>query len=81
MNPNLTDDPMNGAMLHSRIGSVDSPFQHSGVRPSLRKRLGIGPKNRGAASRIIRQTIEEGLVKLYDESAGKKHMRYVPYWA
>ena len=33
-------------------------------------------------SRIIGETIEAGLIKVYDpENRSRKHARYVPYWA
>jgi hypothetical protein len=30
---------------------------------------------------IIKETLEGGLVRPYDESASRKFMRYVPFWA
>jgi len=49
---------------------------------SLRKRLGIEEKNYAIASRVIADTITEGLVKPKDPaSTSKKHASYVPFWA
>ena len=49
---------------------------------SLRQRLGIAEGNYPIASRIIAETISEGLVKPYDPtSTSKKNARYVPFWA
>lgn len=48
---------------------------------TLRERFGIEPKNSAMASRIIRDAIEEGLIKPYDEGQSKKNSRYLPYWA
>ncbi len=48
---------------------------------TLRKRFGIERKNYAAASRIIRDSIDEGLVKPVDPNAGRRYMRYVPNWA
>ena len=49
---------------------------------SLRERLGIAEQNYSIASRIIADTIREGLVKPYDpKSTSKKNARYVPFWA
>lgn len=48
---------------------------------SLRKRFGIIEKNYAMASRIISETIREGLIKPYDpENTSKKHASYVPFW-
>lgn len=43
---------------------------------SLRQRFGIDDKNYPQASRIIRQTIENGLIAEYENSK-----TYIPYWA
>ena len=47
----------------------------------LRKRFGIEEKNKATMSRIIKDTVDEGLIKLSDESAAPKMRRYIPYWA
>jgi hypothetical protein len=47
----------------------------------LRDRFGIDVKNMAVASRIIKATMEVGLIKLSDENAALKNRRYVPYWA
>jgi len=48
---------------------------------SLRERFGIEPDNRAMASRYIREAVEDGAIKPYDEGAAKKLMKYVPFWA
>ena len=49
---------------------------------SLRDRFKIDEKNSAIASRIIRDTIEEGLVKEDDPtSASRRFARYIPFWA
>lgn len=49
---------------------------------SLRKRFAIDDKNYPMASRIIRDTINEGLIKGYDpENQSRKHAKYIPFWA
>ena len=47
----------------------------------LRERFGVDGKNKAIVSRIIKDTIEAGYIKLSDESAAPKMRRYVPYWA
>jgi len=47
---------------------------------SLRDRFGIEPKNSAIVSRIIKQALEANAIKPYDDSAGTKAMRYVPWW-
>ena len=49
---------------------------------SLRDRFKIHGKNSAIASRIIKHTIEEGLIKEDDPTSNsKKHRSYVPFWA
>ncbi|MFV0543659.1 MAG: ATP-binding protein [Marinicella pacifica] len=48
---------------------------------SLRERLGVDERNSASVSRIIRQTVDAGLIRLYDSSANRKAWRYVPCWA
>lgn len=47
----------------------------------LRERFGVEEKNKAIISRIIKDTIDAGFIKLSDESAAPKLRRYVPYWA
>lgn len=49
---------------------------------SLRKRLGIKDSNYPQASRIIKDTIEVGLIKPHAEGSGsKRDASYVPFWS
>lgn len=47
----------------------------------LRERFGVEEKNKSIISRIIKDTVEAGLIKLADENAAPKMRRYIPYWA
>lgn len=74
-----------------RADKIRACYQHcallyvSGRRmnnETLRGRFGIEEKNYSIASRIIRETIDAGKIKLEDpENKSKKQMRYIPYWA
>jgi predicted HTH transcriptional regulator len=49
---------------------------------SLRDRFKIEDQNAAIASRIIRDCIEEGLIKEDNpENKSRKFASYVPYWA
>jgi ATP-dependent DNA helicase RecG len=48
---------------------------------SLRQRFGIEEKNSATASRIIREAMEDGVVKPFDPDQGKKYAKYQPHWA
>ncbi|MFQ9895847.1 MAG: hypothetical protein ACLRWA_06590 [Lachnospira sp.] len=47
----------------------------------LRERFGVEEKNKAIISRIIKDTIDVGFIKLSDENAAPKLRRYIPYWA
>lgn len=40
-----------------------------------------GEKNSSIVSRIIKDTIEAGQIRCYDETVGTKARKYVPSWA
>ena len=48
---------------------------------SLRERFGIKDGNSAIVSRIIKQAIDDGLIRLHDPLANRKSWRYVPFWA
>ncbi len=69
---------------------VSAVYQHACLRyvsnqptnnASVRERFGISERNKAAASRLIKEAIDEGLIATYDPSAGPRSIRYVPYWA
>lgn len=82
---------------HQRLSQMDKRdkvracYQHACLKyvsnekmtnQSLRERFKIDEKNSAMASRIIRDTIEEGLIKEDDpSSASRRFARYIPYWA
>lgn len=47
---------------------------------TLRQRFGIEPKNSAMVSRTIRDTIESGKIRCYDDSVGSKAKKYLPWW-
>ena len=71
-------DRTRACYLHACLRYVE---RHPMTNSSLRKRFGIEEKNSATASRIIREAIEEGIVKPYDPEQGKKYSKYIPYWA
>jgi predicted HTH transcriptional regulator len=74
-----------------RSDRIRACYQHAALQyvsgqvmtnASLRTRLGIDEKNYAIASRVIADTIEQGLVRPRDPaSTSKKHASYVPFWA
>ncbi len=47
----------------------------------LRKRFGVEEKNKSIISRIVKDTLEAGGIKLSDETVAPKMRKYIPYWA
>jgi len=82
---------------HQKLGNMDktdkvrAAYQHASLKyisrdfmtnTSLRKRFNIPSGNYPTASRIISDSVSDGLIKLYDPKSGsKKFAKYVPYWA
>ena len=48
---------------------------------SLRQRFGIEEKNKAAASRLIREALDAGVIRLVSDNVGDKLRAYLPYWA
>lgn len=48
---------------------------------SLRARFGVEERNKAIISRYIRETVDAGMIRPFDEDAARKLMKYVPYWA
>ncbi len=46
----------------------------------LRERFGVDEKNKALVSRIIRDTVDKGLIKIENDAVGVRARRYVPYW-
>jgi ATP-dependent DNA helicase RecG len=64
--------------LHSALRFVQhDPMTNS----SLRQRFGIEEHNLATASRIIRDAVEDGLVKPLDPAQAKRYAKYLPWWA
>lgn len=72
------DDRVRACYLHACLKHVNREFM---TNTSLRQRFGIEAKNSAIASRIIRDTIEEGLIRLYDSKASPKYRKYIPFWS
>ena len=81
---------------HKKLSEMDSEdriracYQHACLcfvtgrrmtNSSLRERLGIEDENAAQASRLIRESVNSGLVRLYDPDARRKNASYLPFWA
>jgi len=73
-----------------KVERVRACYQHACLKyvtrgfltnPSLRERFGIEEKNKSKVSRYIREAVEAGAIKPFDEAAARKMMKYLPFWA
>lgn len=71
-------DRIRSCYLHACLRYVTRDHM---TNTSLRERFGIEPHNSAMASRIIKETLETKLIRPYNESASRKFMKYVPFWA
>ncbi len=78
MNRMDKDDRIRACYLHACLKHVT---REDMTNTTLRTRFGITQKNAAIASKIIRDTMEKGLIRPYDENVGSRALRYVPFWA
>lgn len=48
---------------------------------TLRERFGLDTKNSATASRLIKEAMVAGVIRLQDPNAPPKTRRYLPHWA
>ena len=73
-----SDDRIRACYMHACLFYVESKHM---TNTTLRKRFGIDEKNSSMASRFIKEAVEAKAIAAYDDDAGKRHMKYVPWWA
>ncbi|MBW7864235.1 MAG: putative DNA binding domain-containing protein [Candidatus Hydrogenedentes bacterium] len=70
-------DRIRACYLHACLRYVTRSHM---TNASLRARFGIAERNSATASRLIKEALEDGMIRLYDESSSRKFMKYVPFW-
>ncbi|MDZ7922890.1 MAG: ATP-binding protein, partial [Marinagarivorans sp.] len=71
------EEKIRACYLHSVLKYLNrQPMNNT----TLRDRFGVEQKNSAMISRIIKQALEAKVIRVYDDAAGNKAMRYVPYW-
>ena len=70
-------DRVRACYLHSCLKWVMRDYL---TNASLRGRFGIEERNKATVSRYIREAVESGMIKPFDEDAARKLMKYVPFW-
>ena len=60
---------------------LDHISRRATTNASLRSRLGLDEASSAVVSRLAKDAVERGMLKLEDPDAGTKARRYLPYWA
>ena len=71
-------DRVRACYLHACLKYVSQDFL---TNTSLRERFAIEEQNSAYASRLIKEAVEASVILPYDAKAGRKFMKYVPFWA
>lgn len=69
-------DRTRAVYLHTCLRFVN---QKEVTNSTIRERFGM--TNASRASRLLKDAVEDGRIRLQDESSGLRYRRYVPYWA
>lgn len=72
------DDKIRACYMHACLKRVNREYV---TNTTLRERFNIDKKNSSMISRLLKDTLERGLIKLANENAGDRGKRYLPYWA
>ncbi len=71
-------DRIRACYLHACLRYVQRDYM---TNTTLRERFGIDEKNSSMVSRIIKDTVEAGLIRCHDETVGSRARKYLPRWA
>jgi len=72
------DDRIRAVYLHACLRYVQ---REQMTNASLRERFGIDVKNSSIASRLAKEALSAGKIRLQDDAAAPKLRKYLPYWA
>lgn len=71
-------DRVRACYLHASLRYVTrQPMTNTTVR----ERFGIEEKNKATASRLIREALQAGMIRLVSDEVGDKLRAYLPFWA
>jgi predicted HTH transcriptional regulator len=71
-------DRVRACYLHACLRHV---VRQPMTNASLRERFGIASTNKAMASRLLREALGAGMIRLVNEEVGHKSRSYVPFWA
>lgn len=71
-------DKIRACYLHACLKYVNREYL---TNRSVRERFGIEQQNMAAASRLIKESVEAGVIIPYETGAAPRLMKYIPWWA
>ena len=72
------EDRIRACYLHACLKHVTR--EHL-TNTTLRDRFGLDEKDISIASRIIRDTIDAGMIRAVDPDTSPRYLKYIPFWA
>ena len=72
------EDRIRACYMHACLKRVNREFV---TNSTLRERFNIEKKNSSMISRLLKETMDRGLIKLASEDVGDRGKKYLPYWA
>jgi len=71
-------EKLRACYLHATIRFINEGYL---TNTSLRDRFGLTQSHAAMVSRLIRDAVNQGLIKPLDPTTAPRYMKYVPYWA
>ena len=71
-------DRLRATYIHACLKHIEGGYA---TNASLRERFGLDAAGTSKISRLIRDALEEKLIKAHGPTTAPKHMKYIPYWA
>jgi len=78
LNDMSKDEKIHATYMHACLKYVE---KINISNQTLRNRFGLDDKQNSVASRIIKDSIDAGVIKPVDPETSPRHMKYIPYWA
>lgn len=72
------EDRMRACYLHACLKYVTREYL---TNTTLRDRFGLDEKDISIVSRIIRDTIDAGMIRAVDPDTSPRYLKYIPFWA
>lgn len=78
LNELSSEERSRAVYLHACLRHVSG---QATTNSSIRDRFGISQANAAQASRLLKEAVSTGLVKLRSETSSRRHTAYLPFWA